>query len=228
MLDRAAAERLSAAELLEHLEHGGAPAGSGTPFGYHNALIMVRTAQADLAGALGECAAMVEAGQAPPFANDAEGRTMVLLKQHWHEAYLWRMVAETTNGWYRGAALHAAMAAREAYRALATPLGTYNDSIAVLDGFFAVHDGRKDDALAAARLVDVAENYDVEDLYLTQMAFAFGGDAVSSANVRARIAALDEPSLAVPIIATWLRRDAQAASGGPVLWSPRHPRGAHE
>ncbi len=216
----------AAATLNHHLASGGVPADSYAWFNYHNALIMLVTAQADLPGALAECAAMTEAGQHPPFSNDPEGPAFVLLKKHWHEAYLLRMVAAALGGGRaHDGALAGALAAREAYRTLATQVGHHADSIAVLDGFFAVHDGRPYAALAAARLVDLASNDDVEDLYLTQMAFDFGGDGASAQKVRARMAALEDISLAIPIMSTWLRRDADAAAGGPTLWTPRHPRG---
>jgi hypothetical protein len=206
--------------LLEHLANGGVPAGSWAHLGYHNALIMVRTAQGDLVGALGECAAMVEAGQLPPWTDDDDGRQVVLLKKYWHEAYLLRMVAVAIDPWHRGPVRRAAEYARAAYRALATSGGTNADSIAVLDGFFAVHAGDAPAALAAARLVDVALDDDVEDLYLVQLALDASGYADAALAVRARIASLDDPSIAVPIMAMWLRRDDAPA---PHRFSPRHP-----
>ena len=109
--------------------------------------------------------------------------------------------------------------ARVSYRALAAPLGTNDDSIAVLDGFFAVHAGDKRAALAAAKRVKLAENSDVEDLYLTQMAFDAGGDAASAKAVRERIAALHEVSIADAVVRMWLERDAAT----PERRSPRHP-----
>jgi hypothetical protein len=217
----------TAAIMSEHLAHGDVPADSDMRFAYHNALIMVRTGMADLTGALLECNLMTEAGQGPPFADDADGRNTVLLKEYWHEAYLLRMVAAASGvGWFHDGALAAARRAREQYRNLSRSIVGYDDSIAVLDAFFAVHDGDPAAALAAARRVDASKDDDIEDLYLVQMGLDFGGDAAAAAAVRARIAKLDEVSIAVPIMAMFIGRDLRAAAGGPPEWTPRHPRGA--
>lgn len=212
--------------MTEHLAHGDVPADSDMRFGYHNALIMVRTGMADLVGALVECNLMTEAGQGPPFASDADGRNTVLLKKYWHEAYLLRMVAAASaGGWFHDGALAGARRAREQYRELSRSIVGYDDSIAVLDAFFAVHDGDPAAALAAASRVDASKDDDIEDLYLVQMGLDFGGDAAGAQAVRARIAKLDEVSIAVPIMAMFIGRDLRAAAGGPAEWTPRHPRG---
>jgi len=215
------------AAFERQLAAGGAPDAT-MPFGYHNALIMVRTAMADLPGALVECHLMTEAGQGAPFSDGADGRNLVLLKRYWHEAYLLRMAAAMVPaGFFHEGALAAARRAREAFRALSRSIsGDGDPSVAVLDAFFAVHDGDRAAALAAARSVDVAADEDIEDLYLVQMGLDFGGDAAGAAAVRARIAKLDEASVAVPIMALFIGRDLDAAAGKPALWTPRHPRGA--
>jgi hypothetical protein len=216
----------TAAIMSDHLEDDGVSADSGLGFAYHNALIMVRTAMGDLSGALVECSLMTEAGQGPPFSRNADGRNFVLLKKYWHEAYLLRMVAAAMGaGWVHDGALAGARRAREQYRELSHSIGGYDDSIAVLDAFFAVHDGDRAAALAAARRVDASKDDDIEDLYLVQMGLDYGGDADGAAAVRERIAKLDDVSIAYPIMAMWTARDLGAAKGGPALWSPRHPCG---
>jgi hypothetical protein len=216
------------AAFERQLAAGGAPGDATMTFGYHNALVMVRTAMADLPGAIVECNLMTEAGPGPPFSEDADGRNLVLLKRYWHEAYLLRMAAAMVPaGFFHEGALAASRRAREEFRALSRSIvGAGDPSVAVLDAYFAVHDGDRAAALAAARSVDITADDDIEDLYLVQMGLDFGGDAAGAATVRARIAKLDEASVAVPIMALFIARDLDAAAGKPALWTPRHPRGA--
>jgi hypothetical protein len=208
----------AAAKLLAAREAQLGPA-SRFHFIFQNTLVMLHTAEGDLDAALAACDAMTAAGQRPPWSDDADGRTFVALKEHWHRAYLLRMLAAASQGAKRASALRDAEAARAAYRKLATPLGTHGDSIAVLDGFFAVHAGDRRAALAAAKKVDLAGNGDVEDLYLTQMAFEAGGDAKGADSVRQRIAGLHEISIADAVTRVWLARD----QAKPERRSPRHP-----
>jgi hypothetical protein len=188
-------------------------------FVVQNTLVMLHTAEGDLPAAITACDAMTAAGQRGDWATEKETTTLVQLKEHWHRAYLLRMLAVVEKGARRAQALRDAEKARAAYRALAAPLGTNDDSIAVLDGFFAVHAGDKRAALAAARRVKLAENSDVEDLYLTQMAFDAGGDPAGAKAVRERIAGLHEVSIADAVVRMWLERDAAT----PEHRSPRHP-----
>jgi hypothetical protein len=67
--------------------------------------------------------------------------------------------------------------------------------------------------------VDLDGNSDVEDLYLTQMAFEGGGDAAGARSVRERISGLHEISIADAVVRVWLARD----QAKPERRSPRHP-----
>jgi hypothetical protein len=195
-------------------------------FMFHNALVLLHTAQGDLLAALVEAEEMVDSSQDKTWAKDTDGRTFLLLKKHWHRAYLLRMIAATSTGSRQQAALRYAEQARAEYRALASPLGTYGDSIAVLDAFFAIQDGDAAAALAAAAQVGADVNDDVEDLYLTQIAFDRGGNAERAAAIRERIGQVRSPSFALPVVAMWIERDRVSAAGGPSLWSPRNLKGA--
>jgi hypothetical protein len=205
--------------LTEPLAGSTEPRDPAFEFVVQNTLVMLHTAEGDLAAAITACDAMTAAGQRGDWATEKQATTLVQLKEHWHRAYLLRMLAVVEKGAKRAQALRDAEKARVAYRSLAAPLGTNDDSIAVLDGFFAVHASDKRAALAAARRVKLAENSDVEDLYLTQMAFDAGGDAASARAVREHIAALHEVSIADAVVRMWLERDAAT----PERRSPRHP-----
>lgn len=193
-----------------------------TEFEFHNHLIMLRAAQGDLASALVECDAMLAAGQRGTFAvKDRERMTQVRLKDHWHRAYLLRAYAVTVDGSRRAAALQYANEAREAYRVLAKKVGGFDDSIAVLDAFFAVHDGSPAAALEAARRVDPAKNGDIEDLYYVQMGLAFGGDSAGAARVVEQMRHIGYVSHANPIFLMWVDRDREGKR-----FTPRHPTAA--
>jgi hypothetical protein len=205
--------------LTEPLAGASGPVEPAFEFVVQNTLLMLHTAEGDLPAAIAACDAMTAAGTHGSWAAEKQASNLVQLKEHWHRAYLLRMLAVVEKGPKRAQALAAAEAARKAYRALAAPLGTNDDSIAVLDGFFAVHAGDKRAALAAAKRVKLALNDDVEDLYLTQMAFDAGGDAAGAQAVRDHIASLHEVSIADAVVKMWLERDAAQ----PERRSPRHP-----
>ena len=118
-------------------------------------MMMIREAQGDPAAALAEndqatlCAARG--------VWDAGGReTLALQKDRWHRAYLTRMLAESRAGSAREALVQYARAALDEYRAR----GGFPDSVAVLEAYFAALDGKRDEALAAARRVDSAKDDD--------------------------------------------------------------------
>jgi hypothetical protein len=194
-------------------------------FSFHNSLIMLRTARQDLLGALIECERMVDVGQAGIWTADPKSRRMVLLKKYWHRAYLLRLVAAMSDGSPSEAARRYAEGARATFRELAAPIKDQADAVAVLDAFFAVQDGDGSAARAAARRVNVSDDDDVEDLYITQMALDIGGDSAGAVAVRKKIERSQEVYLAVPIIASWLQSDMSSAIGGGHAWSPRYPRG---
>jgi hypothetical protein len=62
-------------------------------------MIALRTADGDLLGALVECEEMAKAGALGTWTpSDGDRMTLVRLKEHWHRAYLLRMVAQTLTG----------------------------------------------------------------------------------------------------------------------------------
>lgn len=203
---------------------GPAEARLGDPraFWIHNALMMVRGAQGDLAGALLENAAATRFGRRATFEPEGMSREkLVSMKDLWHRAYYLRMLAERRDGHAREALLRYAEEARSGYRAIAAPMPKYQDSIAVLDGLFAALAGDADAALAAGRRVNVAENGDLEDLVLTFVALKAGGAEDEAAAVANTIAQSDAVYLARPIVAEWLRRMNEA----PARFSPLRPTG---
>ena len=101
----------------------------------------------------------------------------------------------------------------------------YSDSVAVLEGFFAVLDGDRARALQAARRVRVDDNEDLEDLYLALVAFDFGGDAAAAERLRARIRD-GGIYVAQPITSEWIQRDLDARKAKKPRFSPVRPRGA--
>lgn len=148
-------------------------------------MIALRTADGDLLGALVECEEMAKAGALGTWTpSDGDRMTLVRLKEHWHRAYLLRMVAQTLTGAERQAFIGYAERARQDYAALAAPLGALGDSIAVLDAYFAFCDGARARMREAALRVKVAEDDDIEDLYLVQLALDGAGDSDAAAAVR--------------------------------------------
>jgi hypothetical protein len=216
--------------LLTDLETTSRRLDDPTAFQEHNWLAMLRTAQADLTAALVEHRARTLFGEraswaTPPSSERGSDRqTQVRLKDSWHRAYVLRMLAEQLSGTRRQATLRYAEEARSEYATMAAPLGTYGDSIAVLDAFFAMHDGDPSRARAAAKRVDVANNDDVEDLYLTWAALDFAGDRESAAAVRAKIEGVSYVSFAVPMVRSWIERDTDMAPKK--RWTPRNVTGA--
>lgn len=196
-------------------------------FNFHDAMIALRTADGDLLGALVECEEMVNAGaQGTWTPSDGDRLTAVRLKEHWHRAYLLRMIAQTLSGAERDAFVGYAERARQAYVAVAAPLGSLGDSIAVLDAYFAFCDGAPARMQAAARRVNIAQDDDIEDLYLVQLALDGAGDREAAAALRTQIRALTSVTVLTPIFLAWMRSDDAAAAGQPPRFSPRHPTGA--
>lgn len=210
--------------MYDHISSVG-PA-TADAFAFHDAMIALRTAQGDLLGALVECEEMVRAGAlgtwSPP---DIDRMTLVRLKEHWHRAYLLRMIAQTLAGADRQAYIGYAESARQDYLAVAGPLGTLNDSIAVLDAYFAFCDGVRPRMREAALRVNVADDDDIEDLYLVQLALDGAGDTEAAATVRKRMFALTSATVLTPVFLAWMRADA-ATADQPPPFSPKHPAGA--
>ena len=178
-------------------------------FSAHNAMMMIRTAQGDPAAALAEddqatlCAAR---GTWDPDTRE----TLAFQKDRWHRAYLTRMLAESRTGTAKEALVLYARAALDEYRSH----GGFPDSVAVLDAYFAALDGRRDDALAAARRVDLTQDDDIEDLYLVVVGLEAGGDAKGAAKVRAAMRAPSEPRVSRAVMVRWLDLDAKWPDGG--------------
>jgi hypothetical protein len=203
-----------------------AQVGPGTrdAFQFHDAMIALRTADGDLVGALVECEEMVNAGTLGTWSDsDMDRMTLVRLKEHWHRAYLLRMVAQTITGAERQAFLAYAERARQAYVAVAAPLRDLRDSIAVLDAYFAFCDGDPAKMREAARRVNVMQDDDIEDLYLVQLAFDGAGDSEAAAAVRKRMSALDAVTVLTPVFLSWMRADEATDR---VRFSPKRPTGA--
>ncbi|MGB0680404.1 MAG: hypothetical protein ACPGUV_12145 [Polyangiales bacterium] len=195
----------AAKALLARLVRAERRLGDDRAFWIHNALMMVRTAQGDLAAALAESDEATRFGRRARFQPAGMSRAqLVEMKDLWHRAYLLRMMAAQRRGNRQAALLRYAEAARVAYRRLAAPQPKYQDSIAVLDGLFAALAGDKRAALRAARRVKVAENGDFEDLFLTAAAFWAGGAKDAAKAIQERIEQSEDVYLARPIMLRWL------------------------
>jgi hypothetical protein len=186
-------------------------------FTFHNWMVVLRQAQGDLAGALLECAARTASGYEGTWQPAPERLKETRFKDDWHRAYLFRIYAEQVSGSRREAALLAAEQARKAY----TAAGGYPDSIALLDAFFAMHDHRWEDALAAARRVDIAKDDDEEDLYLLFSAFDAAGDKQAASEVRKRMEQL--PAYWV-LWRIWVKHDTEDSPDAR-QFSARYPTG---
>jgi len=194
-------------------------------FEFHDAMIALRTADGDLLGALVECEEMVKAGTLGVWTpSDGDRMTLVRLKEHWHRAYLLRMVAQTLTGAERQTFIAYAEGARRDYAALAAPLGL-RDSIAVLDAYFAFCDGARANMREAALRVNAVEDDDIEDLYLVQLALDGAGDSAAAAAVRKRMLGLTAATVLTPVFLDWMRAD-DAPADQPRRFSPKHPIGA--
>lgn len=194
-------------------------------FDFHDAMIALRTADGDLVGALLECEEMVKAGMLGTWTSpDVDRVALVKLKEHWHRAYLLCMIAQTLAGAERQAVVDYAEHARQDYVALAT-LPDLRDSIAVLDAYFAFCDGDRARMREAAHRVNLAEDDDVEDLYLLQVALDGAGDGDAAAAIRARVLGSAPVTVLTPVFQHWIRTDSAPAEQ-PRQFSPRHPTGA--
>ena len=101
-----------------------------------------------------------------------------------------------------------ARAALDEYRAR----GGFPDSVAVLEAYFAALDGKRDQALTAARRVDPAKDDDVEDLYLVVVGLEAGGDHAAAEAVRRVMRRPGTAHVARAIMLRWLDFDAKGPS----------------
>ncbi len=183
-------------------------------------MMMVRESQGDPA------AALVENDQATLAAargswEPQDRDTLAYLKDRWHRAYLTRMLAATRTGSARQALVRYAEAALGEYRDRAHQLGTNDDSVAVLEAYFAALDGNREAARQAARKVDPAKDDDIEDLYLVVIGLETGGDHAAAEAVKQRMRQPGAVHLARPIMLRWLDHDARVPRDR--TFTPRHP-----
>jgi hypothetical protein len=171
-------------------------------------MMMIREALGDPAGALAENDRATKCAGYGTWEPDTRA-TLAFQKDRWHRAYLSRMLAESRTGAEKESLVKAARAALDDYR----PVG-FPDSIAVLEAYFAALDGRSKDALAAARRVDLANDDDVEDLYLVVVGLEAGGDHAGAEAVRAIMRRPSEPRISRAIMLRWLDIDAKWPDGG--------------
>ena len=200
-------------ELAKHPE-------SPDEFSVHNQMMLIRVAQGDPAAALAEDDQATLAAARGTWAPE-EREILAYLKDRWHRAYLTRMLAQTRTGPARQALIHDAEAAFDDYRARARQLGTNEDSIAVLEAYFAALDGKRDAALRAARKVDPAKDGDIEDLYLVVIGLEAGGDHAAAERVRQKIRQPGSLHISRPVMLRWLEHDATLPRDK--TFTPWHP-----
>jgi hypothetical protein len=182
-------------------------------FWAHNAMMMVREAQGDPAAALAENDQATIAAARGTWMTPEERSKLALQKDRWHRAYLVRMMAEQRTGSAKQALIQYAEAALADYR----PIG-YPDSIAILEAYFAALDGKKEDALAAAKKIDAEKNGDVEDLYLVVVGLEAGGDKAAAENVRAIMRKAPSGGMSKAIMLHWV--DLDTKNQGFTPWHP--------
>jgi hypothetical protein len=199
-------------ELAKHPE-------SPDEFSAHNQMMLIRVALGDPAAALAEDDQATAAAARGTWAP-LDRETLAYLKDRWHRAYLSRMLAETRTGAAKQKVLHDAQAALDDYRARARQLGTNEDSIAVLEAYFAALDGNREAALKAARRVDPEKDDDIEDLYLVVIGLEAGGDHARAEVVRRKIRQPGPVHLSRPIMLRWLERDAKVPRDKFTPWHP--------
>ncbi|MBS2018045.1 MAG: hypothetical protein JST00_34550 [Deltaproteobacteria bacterium] len=175
-------------------------------FRVHNMMMMIRTAQGDPAAALAENDQATLAAARGTWDDPEKRDRLALMKDRWHRAYLTRMLAESRTGSAKQSLVQYARSALEEYRAIGYP-----DSIAILDAYFAALDGRKADALAAAKKVDATKNDDLEDLYLVVVGLEAGGDKAGAEAVRAVMRRAAGPYVSHAIMLRWIDMDTRPA-----------------
>ena len=174
-----------------------------TEFWLHNELTWLKWASGKNDEALAEVDAAkttLDHGTLPE-----EKRTALRLHELWDRAYLLLEVAMQRAPGDRAKALEAAVAARDAYEALAKA-NHDDDGRAVLEAFFWMLQGKGKAAAAAAKRVDVAKDSDLQDLYVIARALSANGQAAAAAEVRGRICAGHE-YLMKPLLLAQMARE---------------------
>lgn len=178
-------------------------------FSAHNQMMLLREALGDPAAALAEDDAATQAATRGTWGKSDERDNLAYLKDRWHRAYLTRMLAESRQGPERLRLVRAAEASLDEYRARARKLGSNDESIAVLEAYFAALDGKREAALRAAKKVDPSQDTDLEDLYLVVVGLEAGGDHASAEAVRRRMRRPGEVQIGRPIMLRWIEHDAK-------------------
>ncbi len=189
-------------------------------FGAHNGMMMIRVAQGDPAAALAEDDQATLAAARGTWAPE-DRETLAYLKDRWHRAYLTRMLAELRTGSARQALVLYAEASLDEYRVRAHQLGSNDESIAVLEAYFAALAGNRSAALLAAKRVDLSKDDDIEDLYLVVVGLEAGGDHAGADVVRRKMHELSSVHLSRPIMMRWLDHDAKVPRDR--TFTPWHP-----
>jgi hypothetical protein len=190
-------------------------------FSAHNQMMILLEAQGDPSAALAEDDQATAAAARGTWAP-GERETLAYLKDRWHRAYLTRMLAQTRTGSARETLIKSAEAALDDYRTRARLLHTNEDSIAVLEAYFAALDGKRDAALRAARRVDTTKDDDMEDLYLVVVGLEAGGDHAGAEAVRQRMHRPGDVHISRPIMLRWADNDAKATTSDRAF-TPWHP-----
>jgi hypothetical protein len=185
----------------------------------HNQMMILRVAQGDPAAALAEDDLATQCAAHGTWAPE-ERPTLAYLKDRWHRAYLSRMLAEMSAGAAKETLLKQAGAALEDYRKKAHELRTNDDSVAVLEAYFAALDGKKEAARAAAKKVDLTGDTDLEDLYLVVIGLEVGGDHAAAERVRRVMRQPGSVHLSRPVMLRYLTLDAKVPPSGFTPWHP--------
>lgn len=193
---------------------------SSDEFWAHNTMMMIREAQGDPASALAENDQATLAAARGSWEPD-DRQTLAYLKDRWHRAYLSRMLAETRSGSAKQGLVLYAQAALADYRERARKVGGYDDSVAVLEAYFAALDGKGSEARAAASRVDPAKDDDLEDLYLVVVGLEAGGDHAAAEAVRRQMRRSRAAHISRAIMLRWLDIDAKAPHDR--KFTPWHP-----
>jgi hypothetical protein len=159
----------------------------------HNQLTWLRWGRGDLRGALAE----TEQGGTALDRSTLGADEIASMRLHalWDRAYLLLELGDAK-----------ADRAFSDYEALAKARSDH-DGLAVLTAFFAARRGKGQEAMTAAKRVDVEKDDDLQDLYVIALAFDAGGDPKTARAVRERICRGHE-YLMKPLIVAQMAREA--------------------
>ena len=163
-------------------------------FWIHNELTWVHWAGGNLDAAEAEVHA---AGVALEHSTlDVAKKNELRLHERWDRAYLaFERVQREPN---EKPLVTAATKLRAEYEAIARPANDH-DGMAVLEAFSLVQTGKDKAAAVAARKVDIAQDSDLQDLYVLALALRAGGDVAGANRIVARVCAA-KPYLMKPLL----------------------------